>query len=332
MPASSAPDDVLPLEPGTAGEEVRDLQRRLIAGGGDVPPSERGRYGPATEDAVRRFQEHRGLLVTGRCDRATWSALVEAGWRLGDRLLYLRAPMLRGDDVGELQRKLGALGFDAGRVDAIFGPDTERAVRDFQRNSGLTSDGVCGRDVLTTLERLGSRTDQAELIAGVREREVLRRAPRALAGRRIAIGDAGGLDAVANAVARALHDDGATAVVLTHPDPSHQAAAANEAEVTAFIGLAVDETGPCRIAYYATEGFASIGGRRLAEEVAEALTGLPLACHPVQGMRLPVLRETRMPAVMCYLGPAGEVVRRSADVAEALATAAAAWSADPVEP
>jgi N-acetylmuramoyl-L-alanine amidase len=325
-------DDVLPLEPGSAGEAVRDLQRRLVATGGDVPAAEQGRFGRRTEEAVRHFQERRGLLVTGRCDHATWSALVEAGWQLGDRLLYLRSPMVRGDDVADLQRKLGALGFDAGRVDGIFGPDTERAVKDFQRNSGLTSDGVCGRDVLATLQRLGTRTDQTELVVGVREREVLRRAPRALAGRRIAVGDAGGLGAVVNAVARALHDVGATAVVLTHPDPSHQALAANDAAVTAFLGLALAEAGPCRIAYYATEGFVSTGGRRLAEEVVKALTALPLACHPGQGMRLPVLRETRMPAVMCYLGPAGEVVRRGAEVADALAVATEAWSADPVEP
>jgi N-acetylmuramoyl-L-alanine amidase len=49
-------------------------------------------------------------------------------------------------------------------------------------------------------------------------------------------------------------------------------------------------------------------------------------------MRLPILRETRMPAVMCYLGPADEVVRRGSEIADALAAAAAAWSADPVEP
>ena len=30
-------------------------------------------------------------------------ALVEAGWRLGDRLLVLAAPQLRGDDIAQLQ-------------------------------------------------------------------------------------------------------------------------------------------------------------------------------------------------------------------------------------
>ena len=77
-----------------------------------------------------------------------------------------------GDDVGELQRRLGALGFDAGRVDAIFGPLTEAALKDFERNAGLTTDGVCGPDVLAELTRLGSRGEGAS-VAGVRERERL---------------------------------------------------------------------------------------------------------------------------------------------------------------
>ena len=37
--------------------------------------------------------------------------------------------MLRGDDVAELQRRLNALGFDAGREDGILGPETEAALR-----------------------------------------------------------------------------------------------------------------------------------------------------------------------------------------------------------
>ena len=48
------------------------------------------------------FQHRSGLEVTGVCDGPTWSVLVEAGYHLGDRLLYLRTPMLRGDDVTAL--------------------------------------------------------------------------------------------------------------------------------------------------------------------------------------------------------------------------------------
>ena len=90
-------------------------------------------------------------------------ALVEAGWRLGDRLLVLAAPQLRGDDIAELQDALNQLGFDCGRPDGIFGPATVRALEDFQRNGGLTPDGICGprhdshARVAPPSDRLGSR-------------------------------------------------------------------------------------------------------------------------------------------------------------------------------
>ncbi|MEJ5255054.1 MAG: peptidoglycan-binding protein [Acidimicrobiales bacterium] len=334
MPERSthAEQSVLPLVIGSRGEPVRDLQQRLTSLGYDIDPSELGQYGPTTEEAVRRFQERRGLLPNGSCDATTWAALVEAGYRLGDRLLYLRSPMLRGDDVAALQLRLGALGFDAGRVDGIFGPDTEAALKDFQRNTGLTTDGVCGRDVLATLERLGGKIDLGSNVADVRERDRLRHAPRVLDGRRVAIGDAGGLDVVVSAVARDLHEKAAVVAVLNHSDPSIQAQEANSFHAEVYLGLAFGDQGLCRCTYYATTGFESAGGHRLADVIScmlERHAGLPVAQS--QGMRLPILRETRMPAVMCYLGPVDLVVERTAAVAEALVEALAQWVAEPVE-
>ena len=63
--------------------------------------------------------------------------------------------MTRGDDVAELQARLGRLGFDAGPVDGIFGPLTAVALADFQRNSGLHPDGICGFETLQALRRVG---------------------------------------------------------------------------------------------------------------------------------------------------------------------------------
>ncbi len=46
-------------------------------------------FGASTERALAEFQGGRGLHVHGRCDESTWTALVEASYRLGDRLLVL---------------------------------------------------------------------------------------------------------------------------------------------------------------------------------------------------------------------------------------------------
>ena len=128
---------------GDSGEDVRDVQHRLVALGASIDPSELGgTFGFSTEAAVRAFQQRRGLLVDGVVGSETWDELVEAGFVVGDRTLYLRHPYFRGDDVRALQRRLNALGFDAGREDGIFGPRSDRAVREFQRNTGRDPDGT----------------------------------------------------------------------------------------------------------------------------------------------------------------------------------------------
>lgn len=56
-----------------------------------------------------------------------------------------------GDYVSDLQRMLVAHGYDLA-VDGDFGPNTEDAVRAFQRDAGLTVDGVAGPATYTALE------------------------------------------------------------------------------------------------------------------------------------------------------------------------------------
>ncbi len=320
----------LPLGRHSGDAAVGDLQRRLRGAGHDPVGCQPGSYDEATEAAVASFQEDRGLHADGACGHQTWSALVEAGYRLGDRLLYQRTPMLRGDGVGELQLRLGALGFDTGRVDAIFGPDTARALADFQRNAGLTTDGICGPDTLAALRRLSSAERPAPSVAGVREREAFRLARRPLAERRVAVGETGGLEALAGALARALSDAGATVVVLHHPDGSAQARSTNRFRADAYLGLVLLDGPGCQAAHYATTGFESAGGRRLAELVVEELTPVT-GPGPVRAMRVPVLRETRPPAVICSIGPPEHIVRHSATIATTLTHALARWAVASVE-
>ena len=108
-----------------------------------------------TESEIRSFQQARGLDVTGFVDAVTARALEEAQWKIGDRSLYLQEPpLMHGDDIAALQSRLTEMGFDCGRVDGIYGPRTEIAVKDFQKSVGATIDGKCGPATIIALIRL----------------------------------------------------------------------------------------------------------------------------------------------------------------------------------
>ena len=238
--------------------------------------------------------------------------------------------MLRGDDVADLQRRLGALGFDAGRVDGIFGERSERALNDFQRNAGLTVDGICGPATVRALEQLGRRGLE-EPVAAVRERDALRRRPPTLDGRGVVVAESGGLGALTRELEWTMTAAGAVVTVVHHPDGSEQAAAANAVGADVLLALVVDAyTEGCTSAFYAAHGWESPGGRQLAEltqSIVPAAVGVKDG--GVHGMSLPVLRESRMPAVLVEIGPPPTVVGRGPELAAALADALAAWAAAP---
>ena len=315
----------LPLSVGASGEEVRDLHRRLAAVGHRLT-SELSHYSAATAAAVALFQSAHGLDATGVCDQPTWNTLVEASYKLGDRAVYYTQPMLRGDDVADLQLRLGSLGFDAGRADGIFGPETERAVADFQRNAGLTSDGVAGQQTIAELVRLSARADTSRSVAQVRDHEALRSRPRQLAGLRVAVGQNGPCHALVHLVARQIREHGAVVLEEHQPDWSTQARNANEFGAAVFVAVTSSDDDGCDVSYFATTGFTSAGGLQLAELCAQLLPrALGLGPGTASGMRVAILRETRMPAVLCRVGPPTRVVSRNAEVAAALVEALHLW-------
>jgi N-acetylmuramoyl-L-alanine amidase len=147
------------LRRGDRGREVVDLQTRLQALGLDL--GNRGIDGVfrvGTELAVKALQQTLGLLADGLVGPITWREIVEAGYRPGGRLLYLRQPPFRGADVVELQRMLNDLGFDPGAVNGLFDARTARAVRDFQKNAGLQDDGVVDGEVFKVLDTYAAQT------------------------------------------------------------------------------------------------------------------------------------------------------------------------------
>lgn len=64
----------------------------------------------------------------------------------------------RGDEVRKIQTKLKQWGYAIGNIDGIFGTKTEKGVKQFQRNNGITADGIAGE---TTLSKMGISTNSA---------------------------------------------------------------------------------------------------------------------------------------------------------------------------
>lgn len=143
------------LRLGSTGAAVAEVRARLAHLGLLSDNNQSDHFDDQVERAVRIFQQDRGITVDAVVGPETFRRLEEARWQLGDRILSFTAGhMMIGDDVTELQRRLNQLGFNAGRPDAIFGPATDLALREFQRGVGLSPDGTCGPDTLRAFDRL----------------------------------------------------------------------------------------------------------------------------------------------------------------------------------
>jgi Putative peptidoglycan binding domain len=122
---------------GDNGADVSTIQHLLTFHG--FPTTVDGVFGSNTEARVREFEAAHGLTVNGVVDPQTWPVLVVT-LRRSDSSTAVRA--------GQVQ--LNQYGY-ALVVDGIFGPATEAAVRDFQRQNGITIDGVVGQSTWRTL-------------------------------------------------------------------------------------------------------------------------------------------------------------------------------------
>ena len=68
-----------------------------------------------------------------------------------DYELQLTTPYMRGEKVHVLQSVLGAIGFDVGRIDGVFGAGTDQAVRAFQEWYGLPVTGIIDEDTANAI-------------------------------------------------------------------------------------------------------------------------------------------------------------------------------------
>ncbi|MCT2536305.1 peptidoglycan-binding protein [Aquibacillus koreensis] len=130
----------LTLRNGNVGEEVEKIQQKLVSLGYSLPKyGIDGRFGDETEAAVRIFQSDQNITVDGIVGPVTHESLDKA---IADQTIpYPGSTFSRGstgENVRRIQRIVNT------RVDGIYGPKTETAVKKFQSNHNLLVDGIVG--------------------------------------------------------------------------------------------------------------------------------------------------------------------------------------------
>lgn len=318
------------LRPGVSGDAVAELRQMLAVLGllNNTAEDTLDVFDRPTELAVRHFQQQRGLTVDGVVGPETWTALTNAHWRLGDRVLAHEAsPPLVGDDVEQLQTQLLEMGFDVARVDGVFGPRTAESLRTFQREYGLVADSVCGPATLRALRQLSRR-----VVGGrpqwLREMVAVAAAGPNLLGKRIVIDPGhGGEDRgtqyeglseadltwdLGTRLEGRLTALGVHTVLTRGPQNTRtddqRAALANEVSADLVLSLHVDGVGSPRanglaVYYFGGSESSSTIGERLADLIRRELvarTGLLDGRSHAKSWAL--LRLTRMPAVRLELG------------------------------
>jgi N-acetylmuramoyl-L-alanine amidase len=330
---------------GDRGRAVSEIRSRLAllglpgaqeTGGRHTDPDA---FDEPLDQAVRAFQQLRGLAADGIVGPSTYRVLEEARWRLGDRLLtYVAGNVLAGDDVLALQQRLLDLGFQVGKVDGRFGSQTERAVRDFQRNVGVPPDGTCGPATLKSLSRL------APIVRGgspnaMRAEERIRRAGPQLTGKVVVIDPSVGrfadssmrlrADAITADLARRIEGrlvaTGVQAFLTntggaTEDTEVERAEFANRTDAHLCVSVQVDgsenpDAAGVSTYFYGSEahGVASSAGERFAGLVQrEIVARTDLGDLRSHAKTYDILRRTRMPAVRIdagYLTNPGDAAR-----------------------
>jgi hypothetical protein len=125
-------------ELGTRGEQVRQDQANMIdTGFGMGATGADGYCGQASVDGFTLFQRAAGITADGKCGDQT-------------RAMLRKVPSYPGTGIRPYQQKLRDRGWKLA-VDGIPGPVTERTLRAFQQEKGLSPDGKPGPMTWTAL-------------------------------------------------------------------------------------------------------------------------------------------------------------------------------------
>jgi peptidoglycan hydrolase-like protein with peptidoglycan-binding domain len=129
------------IGPGDTGDVVKRAQRALRRTPNPGLAVD-GVFGPATEQAVKEFQQGQGLTVDGIVGPLTWAALPDGG----------PMPLLQLGSTGAVVESLQTIltngasewGTGPGGIDGDFGPLTQASVEAFQAWGGVAQDGIVG--------------------------------------------------------------------------------------------------------------------------------------------------------------------------------------------
>jgi len=129
------------LRYGSTGQDVTEVQQALVDRGYlGVAPT--GYYGWMTQSAVTNYQKDSGLTADGIAGNQTQTALFGSAGGASSAALKTGS---RGSEVTKLQTKLHALGYlDYSGATGYYGAVTQTAVLRFQKNHGLSADGIAG--------------------------------------------------------------------------------------------------------------------------------------------------------------------------------------------
>ena len=134
------------LRPGSRGDRVKAVQC-LLKKNARYRGRLDARFDRDVFRAVRSFQRHNDLRVTGKADASTWTALFADG----------TAPLLKVGSAGEpvlrLQRSLRAAGFRSVTPTGVVTERTAKTVRRHQQRLGMDPTGVVTAEVWAALQR-----------------------------------------------------------------------------------------------------------------------------------------------------------------------------------
>ena len=115
-------------------------------------------YGWGTDRLKRHYDASRKHCPRRILDEGLWTSFVEKTASyigIPEKRNYLRKGD-SGDEVKQLQQNLIKLGYNCGAAgaDGIFGNATEKAVKAFQKDNGLTEDALAGEKTQNQIKNL----------------------------------------------------------------------------------------------------------------------------------------------------------------------------------